>query len=169
MVSTRNRRFRVPWRFPVALVLKSLTSIKARCSTIKCQSSRTPTTSNNKQNPTSNKQQQQQQQQGTNKNRDPVPTLSFLLSLQFVKTKTGAPPVVLDPPQQQQPPPPTTTTPPPPQQHHEYLCIFDVYLCIFVHILCICATQLMGWGVDDDFPCTCSHVCYATDGVGCGW
>ena len=30
------------------------------------------------------------------------------------------------------------------------------------------ATQLMGWGVDDDFPCTCSHVCYATDGVGCG-
>ena len=32
------------------------------------------------------------------------------------------------------------------------------------------ATQLMGWGVDDNFPCTCTHVrCYATDGVGCGW
>ena len=25
----------------------------------------------------------------------------------------------------------------------------------------------MGWGGDDDVPCTCTHVrCYATDGVG---
>ena len=71
-------------------------------------------------------QQQQQQQQGTNKNRDPVPTLSFFLSLQIVKTKTGAPPVVLDPP-------PTTTTPPTTTSCIiVYIC---VYLLIFVYIL----------------------------------
>ena len=44
-----------------------------------------------------------------------------------------------------------------------------VWMMTFLALAHMYATQLMGWGVDDDFPCTCSHVCYATDGVGCGW